>query len=157
MKHGFILVELMIAVAIIAFLTMIATPSFARYMAKAKRTEAYVNLHAIYTAQKIYHAEHGRYAQTLNGQDSLCWTPQGYKGGGIQEQFNYTYGFAQGGECTGYCTGKLNTASMHLGRAFANENEFLVLAAADIDGDGQPDILAIDHNNTITILQDDLA
>lgn len=157
MKKGFILVELMIAVAIIAFLTMVAVPSFGTFMAKAKRTEAYVNLHSIYTAQKIYHAEHGRYAQSLNGQDGLGWKPQGYTSGGAQEHFNYTYGFANGGECNGYCTGKLNTPATHLGAAFANESGFMVLAAADIDGDGQMDILGIDHNNAITILQDDLA
>ncbi len=157
MKKGFILVELMIAVAIIAFLTMVAIPSFATFMGKAKRTEAYANLHSIYTAQQLYHAEHGRYAQSLNGPDGLGWKPQGYTTGGANEHFNYTYGFAHGGECTGYCTGKLNTSASHLGQAFANDTAFMVLAAADIDGDGEPDILAIDQNNVITIVRDDLA
>lgn len=156
MKKGFMLIELMIVISIIAFLAMVVVPSFTTFMAKAKRTEAYVNLHAIYTAQKAYYAEHGRYAQTLNGQGGLGWKPEGYTTGGAAERFYYTYGFATGGECTGYCTGKLNTAASNLGRAYADEKGFMVLAAGDIDGDGEPDILAIDHNNAISIVQDDL-
>lgn len=157
MKKGFILVELMIGVAIIAFLTMVVVPNLTAFMAKAKRTEAYVNLHSIYTAQKIYHAEHGRYATCLQGQEGLGWRPEGYTTGGIKERFNYTYGFATGGESIGYCTGKLNTEACHLAQAYADEKGFMVLAAGDIDGDGLADILAIDQYNTITILQDDLA
>lgn len=157
MKKGFVLVELMIAVAIIGFLTMVAVPNFTKFMAKAKRTEAYLNLHSIYTAQKLYYAEHGRYAAALQGQDGLGWHPEGYTTGGVKERFHYTYGFASGGEATGYCTGKLNAQASLLDRAYANEKEFMILAAGDIDGDGKPDILAVDHNNVISILEDDLA
>jgi hypothetical protein len=28
---------------------------------------------------------------------------------------------------------------------------------ADIDGDGEPDVLSVDQNNNITVVQDDLA
>src|SRR5690242_10606060 len=116
MKKGFMLIELMIAVAIIAFLAMIAVPNFTRFMAKAKRTEAYINLHAIYAAQKAYFAEHGTYAASLSGNNGLGWQPEGYAGGGSKERFNYTYGFSSGGEGSGYFTGKLNTASSYLNR-----------------------------------------
>ena len=36
-REGFTLVELMIVVAIIAFLAMVSVPSFTRFLAKAKR------------------------------------------------------------------------------------------------------------------------
>ncbi len=43
-RTGFTLVELMVVVAIIGFLAMIAVPNFMRFLAKAKRAEAYMNL-----------------------------------------------------------------------------------------------------------------
>lgn len=155
-KYGFSLIELMVVVAIIAFLTMIAVPSYTKYLAKAKRAEAYMQLASIYAAQKAYWAEHGRYSAQLSGQGGLGWQPEGYSGGGSQEKFHYTYGFG-GSEGQNYFTGKLGTPSSYLGQAYADEKGFLAVAAGDIDGDGQPDILAVDQYNNITVLQDDLA
>ena len=156
-KSGFSLIELMIVISIIATLAMISVPSFMKYLAKAKRAEAYMQLSSIYAAQKAYWAEHGRYSTQLSGQGGIGWKPEGYNGGGANEKFNYTYGFGSGAEGQSYFTGKLGASSNHLGKAYADENSFLVLAAADIDGDGEPDILAVDQYNNITILQDDLA
>lgn len=154
-KNGFSLIELMIVVAIMAILAMISMPSFMKYLAKAKRAEAYMQLSSLYAAQKAYWAEHGRYSTQLAGKGGIGWSPEGYRGGGPSEKFNYTYGFG-GTEGQNYFTGKLNTSSNHLAKAYANEKGFLALAAGDIDGDGTPDILAVDEHNNITILQDDL-
>ncbi|MDP3889018.1 MAG: prepilin-type N-terminal cleavage/methylation domain-containing protein [bacterium] len=156
-KAGFSLIELMIVIAIIAFLAMISMPSFVRFLAKAKRTEAYVNLSSIYAAQKAYWAQHGSYSDVLNGENGIGWKPEGYKGGGEQENFYYTYGFAHGSEGKNFFTGKLKTAGSQLSLAKADKSSFLVVAAGDIDGDGVPDILTVDENNTIRIVQDDLA
>jgi len=153
---GFTLIELMIVVAIIAFLAMVSVPSFTRFLAKSKRTEAYVNLHSIYAAQKSYWAEHGKYSDTLSGVGGVGWQPEGYNGGGNNERFHYTYGFA-GAEGKNFFTGKLGAASSHLARAHAGNEDFLAIAVADIDGDGKMDMLAIDHNNNIVLLEDDLA
>lgn len=155
--HGFTLIELMIVVAIIAFLSMICVPSFMRYLAKAKRTEAYMNLGSIYTAQKMYWAEHGRYTTRLAGPNSIGWKPEGYAGGGAQERFYYTYGFGQGKEGENYFTGKLGAPVAHLALAKADEKSFLIIAAADIDGDGKLDIIGIDDKHQIRILEDDLS
>ena len=155
-RSGFTLIELMIVISIIAFLAMISVPSFMRFMAKAKRTEAYMQLSSLYAAQKGYFAENGTYATQLSGPNSLGWQPEGYKGGGAQEKFYYTYGFGSGSEGQHYYTGKLSTPASHLANAYANQQGFLMFAAGDIDGDGQPDILSVDHNNNITIVQDDL-
>src|ERR1700739_2918912 len=107
-RSGFSLIELMVVVAIIAFLAMIAIPNFNRFFAKAKRTEAYMNLHSIYAAEKAYWAEHGTYSDVLSGPGSIGWQPEGYKGGGVNENFYYTYGFA-GSEGKNYFTGKLQS------------------------------------------------
>ncbi len=155
-KNGFSLIELMIVIAIIAFLAMISVPSFMRFLAKAKRTEAYMNLSSIYAAQKAYWAQHGKYSDVLSGKNGIGWKPEGYKGGGEQENFYYTYGFAHGSEGQNHFTGKLKTASSYLSLAKADQNSFIVVAAGDIDGDGDQDILTVDENNTIRIVHDDL-
>lgn len=155
-KSGFTLIELMIVVAIIAFLAVISVPSFSRFLAKAKRAEAYMNLSSIYAAQKAYWAEHGKYSDTLDGQGGIGWKPEGYKGGGAQEKFYYTYGFPSGSEGKNYFTGKLNTPASALALAKADANGFIAVAAGDIDGDGDMDILTVDENNNIQVIQDDL-
>lgn len=147
----------MIVVAIIAFLAIIAVPNFSKFLAKAKRSEAYLQLNSIYAAQKAYHAQHGRYAKHLGGPKGLGWKPEGYKGGGEQEQFYYTYGFGHGAEGVDYFTGKLNTPASNLSKAHAGDDSFLILAAGEINGKGKKvDILAVDESGAITILQDAL-
>lgn len=147
---GFSLIELMIVIAIIGLLTMVAVPSFNRYLGKAKRAEAYVNLNALYAAERAYWAEHGTYSPHLK---QLGWQPQGYQGGGAQEAFNYSYGFGSSSEGAGSFTGKLGASVIG---GHASQDAFLAFACADIDGDGQLDILSIDQNGIIRIVQDDL-
>lgn len=155
-KRGFTLIELMIVVAIIAFLAVVSVPSFMKFLAKAKRAEAYMNLSSLYAAQKAYFAEHGKYTDVINGQGGLGWKPEGYNGGGKNEKFYYTYGFATGTEGVNYFTGKLETPSSNLSAAKIAPDGFVIVAAGDIDGDGVADILTVDQNNNITVVQDDL-
>jgi prepilin-type N-terminal cleavage/methylation domain-containing protein len=155
-QYGFTLIELMIVIAIIALLTALSIPSFTRFIAKSKRAEAYMNLHAIYAAEKAYWAEHGQYTTQLSGEKGVGWKPEGYHGGGAGENFYYTYGFAGGAEGQAHFTGKLATPASFLNSGRADKNGFLAIAAGDIDGDGKPDILSIDENNVIKIVQDDL-
>lgn len=152
---GFTLIEIMVVIAIIALLSMIGVPSIMRSLSKAKRSEAHINLRSLYTAQKAYWAEHGTYSSVLRGPGGIGWQPEGYKGGGAGENFYYTYGFP-GAEGVNYFTGNLETPASFLGQAQAGKDGFLALAAGDIDGDGKPDILAIDQNGKIVVLQDDL-
>jgi|SRR5271163_2438830 len=153
---GFTLIEVMVVIAIIALLSMISVPSIMRALSKAKRSEAHINLRALYTAQKSHWAEHGTYLNALRGPGSIGWHPEGYHGGGATENFYYTYGFP-GAEGINYFTGNLGTSASFLGKAQVGKTGFLALAVGDIDGDGKPDILAIDHMGKITILEDDLA
>jgi prepilin-type N-terminal cleavage/methylation domain-containing protein len=144
MKKGFTLIELMIVVAIIAFLAMVSIPSFKKFLAKAKRTEAHMNLSSLATAEKIYWAEHGVYSNDLQ---AIGWEPEG--------EILYTYGFP-GSEGKNYVTGKLGASSSHLSSAKASKEGFVVVAAGDIDGDGEVDIISIDQNKKIAIIKDDL-
>jgi len=155
MRTGFTLIELMVVVAIIAVLTMLALPTFNTFIAKAKRTEAYTNLHALYAAEKAYWAEHGTYTTQLSGPDGLGWQPTGYRGGGEQENFYYTYG-VPGTEGINYFTGKLLAPASALGGGYADKDGFLIVAAGDIDNDGTLDIITIDQDNNIVVLQNDI-
>lgn len=154
--RGFTLLELMIVVAIIAFLCIVSIPGFKRYLAKAKRAEAYINLGSIYTAQKMYWADHGTYTTKLHGPQGAGWQPEGYAGGGSQERFYYTYGFV-GKEGETYFTGKLEASLEKSAQCYANKNGFLAVAVGDIDGDGKPDVIGINEKHEIIILEDDLA
>jgi prepilin-type N-terminal cleavage/methylation domain-containing protein len=146
-RTGFSLIELMVVVAIIAFLAMIAVPNFNRFLAKAKRAEAYMNLSSIYAAEKAYHAEHGKYSDVLSGEGGIGWRPEG--------KTYYTYGFA-GAEGRNNFVGKLGASGSQLQGSRADKNGFVAVAAGDIDGDGDVDILTVDENNNIVIMRDDL-
>ncbi|MGE0009193.1 MAG: type IV pilin protein [Candidatus Babeliales bacterium] len=154
---GFTLIELMIVVAIVAFLSMVSIPSFFKFLAKAKRAEAYMNLGSLYVAQKSHWAETGAYSSVLKGAGGIGWAPEGYTGGGADERFYYTYGFAQGQEGSHHFTGKLETAASSLQGTTANATRFVAAAAGDIDGDGEADVITVNDQHDIKILKDDLS
>jgi type IV pilus assembly protein PilA len=143
-RYGFSLIELMVVVAIMAFLAMIAIPNFTRFLAKAKRAEAYMNLHSIYAAEKAYFAEHGTYSDILNGEGGIGWKPEG--------KTYYSYGFS-GAEGRNNFIGKLGA---QISGSRADKTGFVAVAAGDIDNDGDVDILTIDENNDIKFVKDDL-
>jgi type IV pilus assembly protein PilA len=64
-QDGFTLVELMIVVAIIGVLSAVAVPNFKKYQAKAKTSEAKVQLAAAYTAQQAFYGDFGIYHNCL--------------------------------------------------------------------------------------------
>src|SRR3989442_1782287 len=60
--RGFTLIELMIVVAIIGILAAIAIPNFMTYQAKARQSEAKVNLGGVFTTATSYFAENNTYS-----------------------------------------------------------------------------------------------
>lgn len=150
-KQAFTLIELMIVVAIIAFLATISIPQYFRYQAKAKQTEVSMNLASLHTAEQAYFAEHGEYTTVLWGEGGLGWKPEGYRGGGKGENFHYTYGFNFPGAQEGvhYFTGKLGTPASALGQSSADKTSFVVKAAGDIMGKGKVDVWKVDESRKI--------
>jgi len=65
-EAGFTLVELMIVVAIIGVLSAVAVPNFKKYQAKAKTSEAKVQLAAAFTAEQAFYGDFGIYSNCLS-------------------------------------------------------------------------------------------
>lgn len=63
---GFTLVELMVVVAIIGVLSAVAIPNFRKYQAKAKTSEAKLQLASIFTAETAFYADFEIYAHCLS-------------------------------------------------------------------------------------------
>ena len=64
--RGFSLMELLIALAIIAVLTAIAIPNYSAYIARGKRSEARANLVEAATWMERWRTERGRYDDPAN-------------------------------------------------------------------------------------------
>jgi type IV pilus assembly protein PilA len=64
-QSGFTLVELMVVVAIIGILAAIAGPQYAKFQARARQSEAKVQLGAAYTAEKAFAVENSTFTACL--------------------------------------------------------------------------------------------
>ena len=64
-RSGFTLVELMVVVAIVGILARVAIPSYQKYSARARQSEAKIGLAAIYTGLQSYFASEGTYSACL--------------------------------------------------------------------------------------------
>ena len=64
-QQGFTLVELMVVVAIIGILSAVAIPNFNRYQARARTSEARLNLAALHTASSTLMADFHHYGTCL--------------------------------------------------------------------------------------------
>ena len=97
-QSGFTLVELMIVVAIIGVLSAVAVPNFKKYQAKAKTSEAKVQLAAAYTALQAFYGDFGAY--------STCLSYMGYGPGNEYMSRYYGVGIASDGGSTGIGSAK---------------------------------------------------
>jgi type IV pilus assembly protein PilA len=64
-QDGFTLVELMVVVAVVGLLSSVAIPNFKKYQAKAKISEAKLQLASAYTAEQSFMASYSMYATCL--------------------------------------------------------------------------------------------
>lgn len=157
-NSGFTLIELMIVVAIITFLSVLAVPHLFRYKAKAYQAEVAMNLASLHTAQQVYFAQNGQYSTVLNGENGVGWKPAGYKGGGKDESFYYTYGFntPDAQEGVHYFTGKLNAPKDSLAPSQASGEGFVASAAGDVMGKNKMDVWTINESRKIENVQNGL-
>ena len=140
MRKGFTLIELMVVVAIIAFLASIAIPRYFNYFVKAKQAEVAMILASLHPAELSYYAEHGTYSTNLN---EIGFKP---------ENNNYTYGFFFPGAKQGvnYFKGKQECSPASLSECFADRTRFLAKAACDITGKNELDTWSIDENRKLS-------
>lgn len=87
-QDGFTLVELMVVVAIIGLLSAVAVPNFKKYQAKAKVSEAKLQLSAIYTAEASFYSDFNIYGK--------CLRYMGYDPDGESANRYYATGFFNG-------------------------------------------------------------
>jgi type IV pilus assembly protein PilA len=85
-QDGFTLVELMVVVAIIGLLSAVAIPNFKKYQAKAKVSEAKLQLSGLYMAQTAFFSDFNTFAG--------CLSYMGYDPSGEQAARYYGMGFA---------------------------------------------------------------
>ncbi len=150
-KLGFTLIELMIVVAIVVFLSAVSIPQYVKYIGRARQAEVAMNLAALHTAQQAYYAEHGHYTNVLNGENGLDWQPAGYKSGAQKQNFYYTYGFNFPGAQEGvhYFIGKLGASREELGETHAEGEGFVAKAVGDVTGKKKLDIWQVDEARNI--------
>lgn len=63
--RGFTLIELMVVVAVAGILASIAIPNLLRFRARTRQAEVRANLRALFTAQRAFYTEHGRYSPLI--------------------------------------------------------------------------------------------
>jgi type IV pilus assembly protein PilE len=72
--YGFSLVELMIAVAVVAILVTLSYPTYIHYVLKADRTDAQMTLRDWANRQEVWRADHPTYNTGINPQNSAEYT-----------------------------------------------------------------------------------
>lgn len=141
-QKGWSLIELVIILGIIGVLATIAIPSFLRFQARSKQSEAKANLAGIFKTQKAYFGEHDTYGSF----DQI-----GFK---VEGGNRYTYSVGLETIDNQVPTGIVYPPA-NVGET-AGGNGFLASATSNIDPDAFMDIWVINGNNALNNLNNDV-
>ena len=135
-RHGFSLMELMVVLAIILFLTQLLVPKVMGYLSRARTTEVSVNLSSLYTAQCAHQMAHGTFSSNLQ---TIGWQPNGYHTDAKKRKNYYTYGCpgAESQEGVQVFTGSAGAPASKLGRCAVDGTHFEARAVLVKDGKTQ--------------------
>ncbi len=142
----------MTSVAVIGILAAIAIPNFLKFSTRAKQSEAKTTLKMLYTAQKAYFAENGRYCRNF----TEC---------GVEVDPNARYLYFMGRQMVTGGGGSaeaealfdrsgilLDALDLH---PEVKKTTFLLVAVGNIDGDDDPDVWSINQDNALEHHADD--
>lgn len=169
-SFGFTMVELMIAVGIVAILAFLGITQYQKYVEKSIQGEAKANLAALYSGEKVFFTQYRAYASEL---DAIGFNPSG--------TINYAYGFsansfpvpaasfppnAFGTSCYATNLSPLNcipnarfTSSSRVVAPGSFPNSFpggaawIAYAASNLSGGQRPDIWSIDSGDNLINFQ----
>ena len=127
--EGFSLLEVLIVLVIIGILVLLALPDQTKVITKAKATEAKLQLQHLYSLERAYHFEYGRYSSDLD------------KVGFTQEELVTEDGNA-------YYLISVDQADNSSFRASAT-------SVVDFDNDGTFNVWVIDENKKLEEVQSD--
>jgi type IV pilus assembly protein PilE len=65
-KHGFTVIELMIAIAILGILVVVGLPAYQQHLRKSRRADARITLENLAAAQELYYFHYHRYAEKFS-------------------------------------------------------------------------------------------
>jgi len=183
-QKGFSLIELMVVVVIIGILATAGVPQYQKFQMKAKRSEAKSLLSGMYTAQKAFLAEWGRYFADFRavgyGVDGAAGYVVGFTAAGNAAPVNHpTFGGATPTAATqfdsdAYCSVAANGCNNANANAAATDianpsvtaytaasgvATFSFAAVANLDNDAVNDVMYIDQTRQFTqpIATDDIA
>ncbi len=160
---GFTLIELMLAVAIVAILAAVAIPAYIGYLRRSYLSEAHSSISAIKTAEESYFTTHGCYISATQHPSTIPagiasnWdtgTPAVWGQGGLsvrpdrRVRFSYSVYASNSWDAADPCVAPdatLGNREATVGCASINalvpnaifpDNWFVVVARGDLDGDG---------------------
>jgi len=157
--RGFTLIELMIVVAIIGILAAIAIPNFMTYQAKARQSEAKVNLGGVFTTATSYFAENNTFSVAAT---ALGYAPAGrvryaiyYGGTGAANSI--VVPAAQNGISAPCSLVAPSTVPLPAGATAAGLTGFTAGAIGNIDSDSGCDEWSINDIRNLTNTRNDVA
>lgn len=122
-QKGFTLIELMVVVAIVGILSAVAVPSYQKYQAKSRSSEAKLQLAAAYNALTAFQSEYNTYAS--------CLREMGFDPTPEQSNRYYAVGFAS---VTTTLNGNAETAGAACPDGGAGNVNHLFPAGKQVDG-----------------------